>query len=492
MTISVKHTFASPKADGVDSTLVQPSNWNAEHTFTAAAGKVLGRNSSGAGAIQELPLAFDATGQSMIPPSGSTASRPATPAAGMFRYNTTTAKIELYTNSAWGAVAGGATVSSTAPASPSTGDLWYNSTLGEFQTYNGSAWVTGAPADGAVIPSKLALGAWTSVASASTVNLGAQTSLNIIVTGTSTITSFGTTAVTHGSPYRVRFSAALTLTNGANLILPGAANITTAAGDVADVVYDGSNVWRVINYALANGQPLVASTVPPGISSGLKIQATSNTAVTITALQVVIGSSTGTYTPSAVSLTLGTGTSGANGLDTGAIAASTWYAVWVIYNGTTVAGMLSISSTAPTMPSGYTYKGRIGWVRTDGSANLLRTIQYGTRAQYITSSSGYPLMASGSTSSTWSAISTANYAPSTAAGIVVGFQRGSTLGTIGVHPNNAVPTAGNLATLWLGSNGNFDAPTNMQGLLLLETTNIYWLSNASLTYLYAQGWVDNV
>jgi len=262
MTISVKHTFASPKADGVDSTLVQPSNWNAEHTFTAAAGKVLGRNSSGAGAIQELPLAFDATGQSMIPPSGNTASRPATPAAGMFRYNTTTAKIELYTNSAWGSVAGGATVSGTAPASPSTGDLWYNSTLGEFQTYNGSAWVTGAPADGAVTPPKLALGAWTSVASASTVNLGAQTSLNIIVTGTATITSFGTTAVTHGLPYRVRFAAALTLTNGANLILPGATNITTAAGDVADVVYDGSNVWRVVNYARASGQPLITSPIP--------------------------------------------------------------------------------------------------------------------------------------------------------------------------------------------------------------------------------------
>lgn len=158
MTISVKHTFASPKADGVDSTLVQPSNWNAEHTFTAAAGKVLGRNSSGAGAIQELPLAFDATGQSMIPPSGDTASRPATPAAGMFRYNTTTAKIELYTNSAWGAVAGSAIVSGTTPASPSTGDLWYNSTLGEFQTYNGSAWVTGAPANGSVTAAKVAEG----------------------------------------------------------------------------------------------------------------------------------------------------------------------------------------------------------------------------------------------------------------------------------------------------------------------------------------------
>ena len=232
--------------------------------------------------------------------------------------------------------------------------------------------------------------------------------------------------------------------------------------------------------------------IPPGLSSGLKIQATSNTAVTVTATQIAIGSTTGTYTPNTISLTLSTSTTGANALDTGTVAASTWYAVWAIYNETTVAGLLSLSATAPTMPSGYTHKGRIGWVRTDGSSNLLRTIQYGTRAQYITPAAGYPLMASGSTSSAWTAISTANYAPSTAAGIVVGLQRGSTLATTAVHPNNAIPTAGNLATLWLGSNGNFDAPTNMQGLLLLETTSIYWLSNAALTYVYAQGWVDNV
>lgn len=62
MAISVKHAFQSAKADGPDSTLVQPSSWNAEHTITAAAGVVLGRNTSGAGAIQELPIAVDVSG----------------------------------------------------------------------------------------------------------------------------------------------------------------------------------------------------------------------------------------------------------------------------------------------------------------------------------------------------------------------------------------------------------------------------------------------
>jgi hypothetical protein len=232
--------------------------------------------------------------------------------------------------------------------------------------------------------------------------------------------------------------------------------------------------------------------IPPGLSSGLKIQATSNTAVTVTATQIAIGSTTGTYTPNTISLTLSTSTTGANALDTGTVAASTWYAVWAIYNETTVAGLLSLSATAPTLPSGYTHKGRIGWVRTDGSSNLLRTIQYGTRAQYITPAAGYPLMASGSTSSAWTAISTANYAPSTASGLVVGLSKLTTSSAVAAHPNNAIPTAGSLAALYIGGNGNFDEPLVIQGLLLLESSSVYWLSGSASGAFFAQGWIDNV
>jgi len=54
MTISVKHTFQSAKGDPADTTLVRPTNWNAEHTLTAAAEVLLGRG-VGAGALQEIP-----------------------------------------------------------------------------------------------------------------------------------------------------------------------------------------------------------------------------------------------------------------------------------------------------------------------------------------------------------------------------------------------------------------------------------------------------
>lgn len=48
MAVSLKHTFTSNVADSGDATLVQPSNWNAEHTLTAAANTLLGAVSAGA------------------------------------------------------------------------------------------------------------------------------------------------------------------------------------------------------------------------------------------------------------------------------------------------------------------------------------------------------------------------------------------------------------------------------------------------------------
>jgi microcystin-dependent protein len=101
MALSVKHTFQSIKADGADTTLVQPSNWNAEHAMIMATGKVLGRMTAASGAVEELPLIVDATGQTLRFPQGTTAQRP-TPVAGMVRFNTTLGVLEAYQNGAWG------------------------------------------------------------------------------------------------------------------------------------------------------------------------------------------------------------------------------------------------------------------------------------------------------------------------------------------------------------------------------------------------------
>lgn len=81
------------------------------------------------------------------------------------------------------------------------------------------------------------------VASAATTDIGAAASQNVRVTGTTTITSFGTVAA--GTFRRVRFAGALTLThNGTSLILPDGGNVTTAAGDVLEFISEGSGNWR--------------------------------------------------------------------------------------------------------------------------------------------------------------------------------------------------------------------------------------------------------
>lgn len=56
MAISLLHSFQSAKADGADSSLVQPSAWNAEHTITMATNKLLGRGTAGTGAVEEITL----------------------------------------------------------------------------------------------------------------------------------------------------------------------------------------------------------------------------------------------------------------------------------------------------------------------------------------------------------------------------------------------------------------------------------------------------
>ena len=68
MAVSLKHAFTSAVADGGDTTLVQPSNWNAEHTLTLAQGNILGRlAAAGTGAATEIPLSFDASNNVTFP-----------------------------------------------------------------------------------------------------------------------------------------------------------------------------------------------------------------------------------------------------------------------------------------------------------------------------------------------------------------------------------------------------------------------------------------
>lgn len=62
MAVSLKHSFTSNISDSSDPTLIQPSNWNAEHSLTAAANTILGAISAG----QVGEIACTAAGRALI------------------------------------------------------------------------------------------------------------------------------------------------------------------------------------------------------------------------------------------------------------------------------------------------------------------------------------------------------------------------------------------------------------------------------------------
>ena len=74
------------------------------------------------------------------------------------------------------------------------------------------------------------------------------------VTGTTTITSINTTKI--GNVIRLHFDGILILTHSADLFLPTAANITTAAGDEAEFVEYAAGDYRCTRYTRATGSAL--------------------------------------------------------------------------------------------------------------------------------------------------------------------------------------------------------------------------------------------
>lgn len=91
------------------------------------------------------------------------------------------------------------------------------------------------------------------LASAATTDL-VSVSTYVNITGTTTITSFG--SASGGTIKWLRFAGALTLIHHAtSMILPGAANIVTGAGDTALFVSEGGGNWRCLLYQRASVAP---------------------------------------------------------------------------------------------------------------------------------------------------------------------------------------------------------------------------------------------
>ena len=155
----------------------------------------------------------------------------------------------------------------TSPGDGGTGLFWYN--------VNSTAADDGGVT--AIQPNGVATGRWLrlpaanlnnppitgpllQIVASSTTDLGSVNSHFIQITGTASITSFGSSATTTAPIYFIQFGGGQTLVDGAALQLPGGANITTATNDFAIAEYLGSGNWIVLLYnVFAQGSGTFAS-----------------------------------------------------------------------------------------------------------------------------------------------------------------------------------------------------------------------------------------
>jgi microcystin-dependent protein len=144
--------------------------------------------------------------------------------------------------------------------------LRYNAPNNRWERLNAHAAFTGGTITSVTNLSGAALNeALASIASASTMAIGAAAANSLLVTGTTGISAFDT--VQAGTRRILIFQGVLLLThNAVSFVLPnGGGNITTEAGDCSEWISLGSGNWQCVGYVRADGTPL---SNPGGVPSG--------------------------------------------------------------------------------------------------------------------------------------------------------------------------------------------------------------------------------
>ncbi|MGL4756289.1 MAG: hypothetical protein ACRCXB_28380 [Aeromonadaceae bacterium] len=325
----------------------------------------------------------------------------------------------------------------------------------------------------------------------------------LFTTAASTVALPAASSVAAGGAYKLHTSAGFTLSvTGGGAMQSGNASVTSLsvpAGTEVLAVSTGAAWW-----VFGTGQTMSSLGLVGGIRN-LKASTTgTSAAVTITADQIALDSTAGAppLLANSVSVSPSLTTSGANGLDTGTSAASTWYSVWVISNGATTAGLLSLSATAPTMPSGYTYRRRVGWVRTDATANkyLLSMTSSGNSFQYIVNGGNVPRMPAMSsgvqgnpTVPTWVPVAVSSFVPSTASKIKTVLTNPQS-GSISIAaPNNKYGYSASNPPLAESSPAAAGFGLgNSVFEFILESTSVYFASNSTAATFNCVGWEDSL
>lgn len=198
------------------------------------------------------------------------------------------------------------------------------------------------------------------IASSATLNLNQASGDLVDVTGTTTITAI---TLDEGLTRTVRFTGALTLTNGSSLVTGTGGDITTAAGDFAIIRGYASGVVRVVNYQIA-GNSAVGDMV-------------------LASVQTVTGAKTFGSAGAVGKLKVAGTTSGSTIIDATAIAGSGTVTLPTTGTLATLAGAEALTNktlTSPviTAPAGATSTGLMITKRVLFTENATNTIHTGT------------------------------------------------------------------------------------------------------------------
>lgn len=359
------------------------------------------------------------------------------------------------------------------------------------------------------------------VPAAATVDLGKVGTHNVLVNGTTAITSFGASAAPAFPVYLVLFNNALTLTNtntaclttGGCLVLPGNANIQTQPGDAALAMLTskpvgGANNWAVLSYQRQSGAAVFAGAAPCGFNHLDWGNGTSNNTVTASwdsASLVNPATGASLYSGPQTGKTMSTTISGpaAGGLDGHPLANGIFIYMYAISNGSSFDLLGSTLASGPTMPTGYSFLCYMGAIRlTALSTNMLGTRGRGREAHYVVNganlAAGLLTVINGvqgncATPVMWSAPTIVpNFAPANAVAfdfvITNNYQAAGVAITAAAPNTNYGQTTSNPPMISLNATsavaGNFR--------FSLEGPTIAFCGAAAGSGMFAYGWVDAV
>lgn len=307
----------------------------------------------------------------------------------------------------------------SAPSCPFKYQLWWNTapTLPELDVYDGSQWSRAYSVDTTnhLFVPPIGGGQLPTIASSGTTDLCSTATASVLyVSGSASITSFGSTCPQGSSKIVIWQASPTVVYNATTLKLPGATNITPAAGDVWFLTSISPGSWQLFfeqpassfsgvqsfngrtgtvtsqagdySFSLIGGiatNVQLPTTGTIGSVSGLAgTLVTPNTSVTIQASSINVGTTlTGvTYSVGNNTLVFNGAITGAGGMDTGSIPANGNLCLYAIYNPTsTTTSILGVNCTTSSgivysgahMPAGYTASSLLVTWPTNGTPALV-------------------------------------------------------------------------------------------------------------------------